>query len=314
VGTRGERGDRTKGGAGMIVRIAGAAGQRTAQVDAPEPLAAGERLRLGYQSGGHRYLLALSIDEHGEVTPLYPERGSSLTVPAAVPSATHFLPDSLELTGAGLERIIVVLSDQPLEMEAAQRAARAAYERAGGELSRLPKLGLPGITFDLCRQELETCQRECRPITPPVVTGTSSEVPRDGVEWNASTRVLNCSRSSLRVTVTEEAARALTRGGADAAMINLAPDSVLLVRGGTKAFPLLLEDWAMLHAQLTGQPDAKIDLHANAKTVDGDTVWNATYESAGTRFVARAREQSNCRWLTIERDGTERRAAAVSSW
>jgi hypothetical protein len=147
VGTRGERGDRTKGGAGMIVRIAGAAGQRTAQVDAPEPLAAGERLRLGYQSGGHRYLLALSIDEHGEVTPLYPERGSSLTVPAAVPSATHFLPDSLELTGAGLERIIVVLSDQPLEMEAAQRAARAAYERAGGELSRLPKLGLPGEEF-----------------------------------------------------------------------------------------------------------------------------------------------------------------------
>lgn len=142
--------DGVKGGAGMVVRIAGAAGQRTAQVGAPEPLAAGERLRLGYQTGGHRYLLALSIDEHGEVTPLYPERGSSLTVPAGVPSATHFLPESLGslvLTGAGLERIIVVLSDQPVEMEVAEKAARAAYVRAGGDLSRLPKLGLPGEEF-----------------------------------------------------------------------------------------------------------------------------------------------------------------------
>jgi hypothetical protein len=134
----------------MVVRISGAAGQRTASGGAAEALASGERLRLGYQTGGHRYLLSLSIDEHGVVTPLYPERGASLTLPAGVPSATHFLPDSLgsiELTGSGLERIIVLLSDQPIEMEAAQKAARAAYDRAGGNLSRLPPLGLPGEEF-----------------------------------------------------------------------------------------------------------------------------------------------------------------------
>ncbi len=139
--------DGIKGGAGMIVRIAGTAGQRTAQVGATEPLTSGERLRLGYQTGGHRYLLSLSIDEHGEVTPLYPERGSSLAVPGGVGSATHFLPDSLELTGAGLETIVVLLSDQPLEVEAARRAARAAYDRAGGDLGRLPPLGLSGEEF-----------------------------------------------------------------------------------------------------------------------------------------------------------------------
>jgi hypothetical protein len=139
--------DGLKGGAGMIVRVAGAAGQRTARVDATEPLAAGERLRIGYQTGGHRYLLSLSIDGHGEVTPLYPEQGASLTVPAGVSSATHFLPDSLELTGAGLERIIVVLSDQPVDMAVARQAARAAYDRAGGDLGRLPRLDLPGEQF-----------------------------------------------------------------------------------------------------------------------------------------------------------------------
>jgi hypothetical protein len=139
--------DGIKGGAGMIARVAGVAGQRTARVDATEPLSAGERLRIGYQSGGHRYLLSLSIDEHGEVTPLYPEEGASLTLPAGIPSATHFLPDSIELTGTGLERIIVVLSDQPVDVQVARQAARAAYDRAGGDLGRLPPLDLPGEQF-----------------------------------------------------------------------------------------------------------------------------------------------------------------------
>ncbi len=75
------RGDRVKGGAGMTVVVAGAAGQRTARVDGDEPLAAGERLRIGYQPGGHRYVLSLSVDQRGTVTPLYPETGASLPVP-----------------------------------------------------------------------------------------------------------------------------------------------------------------------------------------------------------------------------------------
>jgi hypothetical protein len=144
---RGDRGGRIKGGAGMTVRVAGPAGQRTAAVEATEPLATGERLRVGYQSGGHRYLLSLSIDEHGEVTPLYPEQGASLPVPEGTPSATRYLPDSLELTGTGLERIFVVLSDAPIDLDLARRAARAAYDRAGGDLNRIGKLGLSGEEF-----------------------------------------------------------------------------------------------------------------------------------------------------------------------
>jgi hypothetical protein len=140
--------NRIKGGAGVTVRVAGATGQRTARVDAAEPLAPGERLRIGYQSGGHRYLLSLSIDQRGEVTPLYPERGASLPVADDGERTTRYLPDSLELTGAGIERIIVVLSDQPIDVEAARRSARAAYDRASGDLSRLPPLALPGEEFE----------------------------------------------------------------------------------------------------------------------------------------------------------------------
>jgi hypothetical protein len=138
---------RTKGGAGITVRVAGADGQRNARVDSTEPLVRGERLRIGYQSGGHRYLLALTIDERGVVQALSPEQGASVALADGSVSATRYLPDSWELDGAGIERIIVVLSDQPIDVEAARRAARAAYQKAGGNLARMPSLDLPGEQF-----------------------------------------------------------------------------------------------------------------------------------------------------------------------
>jgi hypothetical protein len=136
-----------KGGAGITVRVAGADGQRNARVDSTEPLARGERLRIGYQSGGHRYLIALTIDERGVVQALSPERGASLALADGATSATRYLPDSWELEGGGVERIIVVLSDQAIDVEAARRAARAAYAKANGNLARMPSLDLPGEQF-----------------------------------------------------------------------------------------------------------------------------------------------------------------------
>jgi hypothetical protein len=139
---------RTKGdGGGITVRVAGVDGQRNARVDSTEPLARGERLRIGYQAGGHRYLLALTIDDHGAVQALSPERGQSLAIGEGSTSATRYLPDSWELDGAGVERIIVVLSDQAIDVAAAARAARAAYDKAGGDLGRMPSLDLPGEQF-----------------------------------------------------------------------------------------------------------------------------------------------------------------------
>jgi hypothetical protein len=138
---------RGKGGAGINVRVAGVDGQRNARVDSAEPLARGERLRIGYQAGNHRYLIALTVDEHGVVQALSPEQGASVTLPDGTPSATRYLPDSWELDGTGVERIIVVLSDQPIDVDSARRAARAAFSKAGGNLARMPSLDLPGEQF-----------------------------------------------------------------------------------------------------------------------------------------------------------------------
>jgi hypothetical protein len=142
---------RIKGGTGITVQIApaGHGPQRTAAVGAPETLSPGERIRIGYQIGAHEFVLALSIDDQGEITPLYPETGRSLRVSRVKGpnGSTHYLPDSVEFTGKGSERLIVILSDQPVEVEAAKQAAHAAFQRALNDLTRLPALDLPGEQF-----------------------------------------------------------------------------------------------------------------------------------------------------------------------
>ena len=40
-----------------------------------------------------------------------------------------------------------MLSDQPIDVDSARRAARAAYDKAGGNLARMPSLDLPGEQF-----------------------------------------------------------------------------------------------------------------------------------------------------------------------
>jgi hypothetical protein len=141
-----------KGGAFITVRVRGENGvQRVAASAGAEALARGERVRIGYQRGDHRYLLALSIDDHGEVTSLYPEEGQSLLVntrcKGCSPAALEYLPDSVEFSDADLVRLVVVLSDQPIEVAAARRAARTAFKRAEGDVLGLGPLDLPGEQF-----------------------------------------------------------------------------------------------------------------------------------------------------------------------
>ncbi len=136
--------NRTKGGAVAELRIGGAGTEapRAASPGAVEPLAPGERLRLGYTADSLGYVLAVSVDEAGEVSALYPESGQSLKVEAG--AGTHWLPDSVELTGSGLERVVVVLSEQPLEVEAVRASARKAFEASGRDVAAMRSLEVGG--------------------------------------------------------------------------------------------------------------------------------------------------------------------------
>ncbi|RKG58325.1 DUF4384 domain-containing protein [Corallococcus sp. AB011P] len=136
-------GNRIKGGAGAELRIGGGAEpQRVASTEAPEALQPGERVRLGYTADAYRYVAALSVDAQGEVTPLYPESGDSLSVE---PSAgQRWLPESVEFTGAGAERVVLVLTDAPVSMDALSDAARKAFVAAGRDVTRMAPLDVAG--------------------------------------------------------------------------------------------------------------------------------------------------------------------------
>ena len=93
-------------------------------------LGSGERLRLGYRVLAPGHLVALTVDDTGQVTPLYPERGASLPVAPQGADLTY-LPDSVELTGAGRERVYLFVAERPFSVDDAAAATRAAFERSG---------------------------------------------------------------------------------------------------------------------------------------------------------------------------------------
>ena len=139
--------NRLKGGAGIELRIAAAGGgpQRTATSEAAEPIVSGEHLRVGYRSGGHRYVIAITVDAEGVVGPLHPEVGGSESVSGAAESL-QYLP-AFELTGRGAERVMVILSDAPLALEEVRAAAERSFEKAGGDVTKMGNLAVEGEQF-----------------------------------------------------------------------------------------------------------------------------------------------------------------------
>jgi hypothetical protein len=119
-----------------------ASAQRVAPPGSHEVLEAGDRVRLGYKSADIRYLAALSIDDGGDITPLYPESGGAL--PVSPTQETVYLPDSLEFTGSGKERVFLFMARKPFAIDAAKQAVRAAHQVVKGNLEILPNPAFAG--------------------------------------------------------------------------------------------------------------------------------------------------------------------------
>ena len=135
----------TKGAEAVDMYIAPADNgpQRTASSTTPELLSSGDRVRLAYKANGYHYVTVVSVDEAGEVTPMYPERG--LTPKVSDPFAQTLLPGAWEFTGKGAETIVILFTDGPLEMNDVLIATKDAWERSGGKVSELPEVYIPGL-------------------------------------------------------------------------------------------------------------------------------------------------------------------------
>ncbi len=136
---------RLKGGAGVELVVAGPAGtQRLAAEGAPEALVRGERVRIGVVPAGWHFVLVVSVDAQGAVTPIYAEGTHSLPLSGESP---QFLPDSMEFTGQGLEHVVVLLSDRALDVDVVGHALRERFAAVHGELNRITTLEVPGEQF-----------------------------------------------------------------------------------------------------------------------------------------------------------------------
>jgi hypothetical protein len=126
------------------VRVAStdASSQRAIPPGSQEVLEAGDRVRFGYRTADPRYLAAVSVDDHGEVTLLYPESGPALSVKAT--DTTVFLPDSLEFTGAGRERVFLFMARTPFDSSTAERPVKTAVANAKGDLAAVPNPSFAG--------------------------------------------------------------------------------------------------------------------------------------------------------------------------
>lgn len=142
---RGDGGDPTSrikgtGGAHVEFVIGAASGaQRTIFPDpaVPERLAPGDRLRIGVGVKRPRFITVLAIDAQGVTSPVY-------AVPVQSSGAVEYLSDSLELTGAGLERLVVIVSDRAPDQPALEQQLRERFERAGRDLLKLEPLAVDG--------------------------------------------------------------------------------------------------------------------------------------------------------------------------
>jgi hypothetical protein len=143
-----ESANRLKGsGASVDLRVGGAAAQRAVFPGETETLLPEERVRLGYTPGPYAFLLAVSLDDTGEFTPLYvSEEQRSLRVEPG--ESRRWLPDSVAFTGTGDERVMVLLSHEPLEVQAVEEKALRAWEQAGHQVSGMKPLSFEGEEVD----------------------------------------------------------------------------------------------------------------------------------------------------------------------
>lgn len=125
--------NRVKGGGAVELVIAGSTGQREAAE--LEQLASGERIRIGVS--GHRYVVALSIDEAGDVSTIYAEQLAG--------EAQVWLPESFEFTGQGREHLVVVLSDEPIGAEAVAAQLKEHFKASRGDVTKLGALEVGGL-------------------------------------------------------------------------------------------------------------------------------------------------------------------------
>ena len=147
-----------RGTAAVALEILVQQGDRARAATDGTHLGPGARIRFRYSSPEWDYLMVVSVNEQGEVAPLYPgEPGQSIPV---VRGAGIPLPGAVELDGyVGTERFFALFSAAPLDLGQVRAAVEAARRDAGAGpawlegLVRLP-LDCPQATIRIVKEPI----------------------------------------------------------------------------------------------------------------------------------------------------------------
>ena len=130
----------------VVVRVSDGHRQRDALPH--ERLAPGERVRIGIKAPSAVQVVVMSIDEQGVTTPLYPQTGANPLAASLVIGGQPdfvFLPDSVEFTGHGQERLVILLADTRLSVAAVAASLRDAFVKAQGQVASLEPPAREGL-------------------------------------------------------------------------------------------------------------------------------------------------------------------------
>jgi hypothetical protein len=170
------------------------------------------------------------------------------------------------------------------------------------------RLGLDGVTYDLCRRELEDCTAHCRSATTAIARKDPPPPPADGLGWEPSDSVIECPFGLGSLSVPSALAPQVRRIDLDELQIDLSPEAILKLQSGRGKPPPMLEEWLSLHVQLTGTKQENLEV--NVRPLDAPPEgWSVEYSisegTTQTSFQAAARLVRRgdrfCRVIAVQR-------------
>jgi hypothetical protein len=173
--------------------------------------------------------------------------------------------------------------------------------------------GLPGVTYDLCAREQESCLESCRNGGGPVANvAADAGVLSPGVVWDEAASKLRCPLQTSWLAVPDGWRASVKTVSATEAQLRT-DDAVVSIQSAQGEPPSPLEAWALLHAQLSPLSDAP-----TLSLSDGaDWTFEYAVTDGGAAGAFRTRQKTvrraggYCRVIAVERASAISRATSL---
>lgn len=179
------------------------------------------------------------------------------------------------------------------------------------------QLGLPGLTYDLCAREQQSCLDGCRNGGGPVAAAAEADggVVTPGVTWDAAAGKLRCRLQTSWLEV-PASWRGLVEVVSPNEVLLRGADAVLSVQSAQGEPPSAVAGWATLHGQLSPLGDSP-SLSARGETSSDSYAFSYSVVDGGAPGSFRTAQKTvrraggYCRVIAVEKATAEQRSTAL---